>query len=51
MQVRSLQELRTLYAGARERSVKKEMPQLDVHCTRWHIASRERSARPIRRMQ
>jgi PPOX class probable FMN-dependent enzyme len=35
MQVRSLQELRTLYAGARERSVKKEMPHLDVHCTRF----------------
>ncbi len=35
MQVRSLTELRTLYASARERSVKKELHALDAHCTRF----------------
>jgi len=35
MNVTSLEDLRALYAPARERSVKKELRQLDVHCTRF----------------
>ena len=35
MQINSPEALRTLYASARERSVKKELPQLDAHCTRF----------------
>ena len=35
MNITSIEALRTLYAPARERSVKKEMPQLDFHCTRF----------------
>ena len=35
MHITSIEALRTLYAPARERSVKKEMPQLDFHCTRF----------------
>jgi PPOX class probable FMN-dependent enzyme len=35
MQIRTVQDLRTLYAPARERSVKKELAQLDAHCTRF----------------
>lgn len=35
MTITTLEALRALYAPARERSVKKEMPQLDVHCTRF----------------
>jgi uncharacterized protein len=35
MNITSVETLRSLYAPARERSVKKEMPQLDVHCTRF----------------
>lgn len=35
MDITSLAELRTLYTSPRERSVKKELPQLDVHCTRF----------------
>ncbi len=35
MNITSIEALRTLYASARERSVKKEMPQLDFHCTRF----------------
>ncbi|WP_114973965.1 pyridoxamine 5'-phosphate oxidase family protein [Rhodoferax ferrireducens] len=35
MDITSLDELRTLYTSPRERSVKKELPQLDVHCTRF----------------
>lgn len=35
MDITSLAELRTLYASPRERSVKKELPQLDGHCTRF----------------
>jgi uncharacterized protein len=35
MNITTLEALRTLYASARERSVKKEMPQLDFHCTRF----------------
>ena len=35
MEITSLEALRSLYASARERSVKKELQQLDVHCTRF----------------
>jgi uncharacterized protein len=35
MTILTLEALRTLYAPARERSVKKELPQLDVHCHRF----------------
>ena len=35
MNITSLEALRALYAPARERSVKKELTQLDVHCTRF----------------
>lgn len=35
MDITSIAELRTLYTSPRERSVKKELPQLDVHCTRF----------------
>ena len=35
MNITSLEDLRALYAPARERSVKKELRQLDVHCTRF----------------
>ncbi len=35
MQINSQEALRALYASARERSVKKELPRLDVHCTRF----------------
>jgi PPOX class probable FMN-dependent enzyme len=35
MQIRSQDALRALYGSARERSVKKELPQLDAHCTRF----------------
>jgi uncharacterized protein len=35
MHVNSLETLRSLYAGARERSVKKELSELDLHCTRF----------------
>ena len=35
MSIITLEALRALYAPARERSVKKELPQLDVHCTRF----------------
>lgn len=35
MLINSLQHLRSLYGQARERSVKKELPQLDAHCIRF----------------
>lgn len=35
MNITTLQDLRALYAPARERSVKKQIPSLDVHCTRF----------------
>jgi len=35
MDITSLETLRSLYASARERSVKKELRQLDAHCTRF----------------
>ena len=35
MDITTLDALRTLYAYPRERSVKKELPQLDVHATRF----------------
>jgi PPOX class probable FMN-dependent enzyme len=35
MNITSLEHLRALYGAARERSVKKELPRLDVHCTRF----------------
>jgi len=35
MHITSLDDLRTLYANPRERSVKKELSQLDTHCTRF----------------
>jgi len=35
MNITTLQDLRALYAPARERSVKKQMPSLDVHATRF----------------
>jgi uncharacterized protein len=35
MNILTLEALRTLYAPARERSVKKELPQLDAHCHRF----------------
>ena len=35
MKITTLEALRSLYAPARERSVKKELPQLDLHCTRF----------------
>ena len=35
MEITTVESLRALYAPARERSVKKEMPQLDVHSTRF----------------
>lgn len=35
MNITTLQDLRALYAPARERSVKKQIPALDVHCTRF----------------
>ena len=33
--ITTLEALRTLYGPARERSVKKEQPRLDAHCTRF----------------
>ena len=35
MRILTLEDLRTLYAPARERSVKKELTQLDAHCQRF----------------
>ena len=35
MDITTVESLRALYAPARERSVKKEMQQLDAHCTRF----------------
>ncbi len=35
MHVTTLDALRALYNSPRERSVKKELPRLDVHCTRF----------------
>ena len=35
MNIITLEALRTLYAAPRERSVKKELPQLDAHCMRF----------------
>lgn len=35
MHITNLQDLRALYGPARERSVKKQMPSLDVHATRF----------------
>lgn len=35
MHIQSLDQLRALYAAPRERSVKKELAQLDAHCTRF----------------
>jgi PPOX class probable FMN-dependent enzyme len=35
MQITTLDALRSLYALPRERSVKKSIPQLDAHCTRF----------------
>ncbi len=35
MRISTIAALRTLYAPARERSVKKELAQLDAHCTRF----------------
>lgn len=35
MELTTLADLRALYGPARERSVKKELPQLDVHATRF----------------
>jgi uncharacterized protein len=35
MTILTLETLRTLYAPARERAVKKELPQLDEHCQRF----------------
>jgi hypothetical protein len=35
MDITTLEALRALYASPRERSVKKELRQLDVHCTRF----------------
>ena len=35
MNILTLEALRGLYAPARERSVKKELPQLDAHCHRF----------------
>ena len=35
MHITSLDDLRTLYANPRERSVKKELSKLDTHCTRF----------------
>jgi PPOX class probable FMN-dependent enzyme len=35
MHINSQEALRALYGSARERSVKKELPRLDVHCTRF----------------
>ena len=35
MPITTLADLRTLFAAPRERSVKKELPQLDAHCTRF----------------
>ena len=35
MNITSLDSLRSLYAAPRERSVKKELPQLDAHCARF----------------
>jgi len=35
MTITTLQELRALYGPARERSVKKQLPSLDVHATRF----------------
>jgi PPOX class probable FMN-dependent enzyme len=35
MSITTVEALRALYAPARERSVKKEMSQLDVHCIRF----------------
>ncbi len=35
MHIQSLDQLRALYAAPRERSVKKELAQLDEHCTRF----------------
>jgi len=35
MSITTREALRALYAPARERSVKKELPQLDGHCTRF----------------
>ena len=35
MNIVSLEPLRSLYAAPRERSVKKDLLQLDAHCTRF----------------
>jgi PPOX class probable FMN-dependent enzyme len=35
MTIDSLDQLRTLYPAAKERSVKKQLPALDVHCRRF----------------
>lgn len=35
MQIDSIAALRSLYPPARERSVKKQLPKLDAHCTRF----------------
>jgi len=35
MDINSLKALRVLYASARERSVRKELPALDPHCTHF----------------
>ncbi len=35
MRITTLDALRALYGSPRERSVKKELPHLDVHCTRF----------------
>jgi uncharacterized protein len=35
MNILTLETLRTLYPSARERSMKKELPQLDAHCHRF----------------
>ncbi len=35
MNITAIEDLRALYAPARERSLKKEIPQLDAHCTRF----------------
>jgi PPOX class probable FMN-dependent enzyme len=35
LNITTLDALRTLYAAPRERSVKKELPHLDEHCTRF----------------
>ena len=35
MDITTLDALRSLYASPRERSVKKELKQLDLHCKRF----------------